>query len=392
MARDAGQHVDLSLGVERSEVEVARGQRQRGGGGQGEGRLAQFHRVDAQKQVMHDRIADEDGFHDEVGGNPALGGNLARQRVDGLAHRVGHLGIAARVHHRVGDAAHQVFTEADLRVHEARGGQNAPVGQVAQMRRNGGGPQVDRQPVNAAFVQAGPDVEDAKALRPLRLVQRHGDLPFALAQNGLQLAHQRQASGDILDLPLVLERAAQPLEIARGFVHVGFFDLDEDQPRCRVHDDGTVRGRLADHLAVDLALGRNVDDDVALHGGLAAEPAALLQAAHPVIAGLDRVPFRQRVLAHGHPVLGEVAIGRGHLALGADPPAAADGIEVDAQFAGRRQNRGSDRETAPFARGREDHQGMVRHARAFLLCGCFNARAGKGKERNGKIRPGCGMR
>ena len=32
----------------------------------------------------------------------------------------GHLRVAARVHHHVGDAAHQVFAEADLRVHQAR--------------------------------------------------------------------------------------------------------------------------------------------------------------------------------------------------------------------------------------------------------------------------------
>jgi hypothetical protein len=45
--------------------------------------------------------------------------------------------------------------------------------------------------------------------------------------------------------------------------------------RGRVHGDGAGGGGLAHHLAVHLAFGGNVDDDVALHRGLAAEAAAL---------------------------------------------------------------------------------------------------------------------
>jgi hypothetical protein len=84
---------------------------------------------------------------------------------------------------------------------------------------------------------------------------------------------------------------------------------------------------------VHLAFGGHVDDDIALHGGLAAEAPALLQAAHAVIAFLDRVPFRQRVGRDGDAVLGEIAVGWGDLAFRADAAPAADAVEIDAELA-----------------------------------------------------------
>ena len=55
---------------------------------------------------------------------------LPDERVDRLAHGRGHLRRAAGVHHRIGDAAHQIFAEADLRVHQAGGGLHLAVAQI----------------------------------------------------------------------------------------------------------------------------------------------------------------------------------------------------------------------------------------------------------------------
>jgi hypothetical protein len=59
-------------GRDPGKVEVPRVERDAVGGGQREGRLAQFHRVDAQQQVVHHRVADDDQFEDEAGVDPGL--------------------------------------------------------------------------------------------------------------------------------------------------------------------------------------------------------------------------------------------------------------------------------------------------------------------------------
>ena len=66
---------------------------------------------------------------------------------------------------------------------------------------------------------------------------------------------------------------SHPLEVAALLVHVGFLDHDEVEAGRRVELDGAHLGALAHDLPVDLALGRDVDDHVALQRGLAGEAA-----------------------------------------------------------------------------------------------------------------------
>src|SRR3546814_1098657 len=56
-----------------AQVELARPQRDAGIGGQREGRAAQLRRVDAEQQVVHDRVADEGGVEDLVVPDAGLG-------------------------------------------------------------------------------------------------------------------------------------------------------------------------------------------------------------------------------------------------------------------------------------------------------------------------------
>ena len=61
MAGDAGQHIDIGAGIE-LEIELAGGQVIGKAGRQRKGRAAELGRIDAEEQMMHHRIADEDDF------------------------------------------------------------------------------------------------------------------------------------------------------------------------------------------------------------------------------------------------------------------------------------------------------------------------------------------
>ena len=368
MAGDAGQDIDPCRAVDMGQVQIARIQAERARGGQRKGRLAQFHRINAQQQVMHDRVADKDDLVDRRGLDARLGGDGSDQRVQRLAHGAGHFHVAARVHHGVADAAHQVFAETDLRVHHPAGGQNGAIAQVAQMRRDGGGAQIDGQPVEPALVKPRPDVQDAGTGVVMTLMYRHGHFPLTLAQGRLQPAQNGKVSLDIGHLPLIIQGQRQTFEIARGFVHVRLGHLDVDGPRGRVHHDVAHRGRLADDLLVDLAFGGHVNHDIAHHLGLAAQAAALCQAPDRLVAFLDRIPVRQGIGADGDAMLGKLAIARRDLAFRTDAAPAADRIKIDPKLAGRCQNRGSQRETPPLARGGKDHQSVVGHRLSCLGC------------------------
>jgi len=122
-------------------------------------------------------------------------------------------------------------------------------------------------------------------------VQGDAHLPIALTQGRLQFGQNGQGERDILDLPLRAQGVLDPFEITRGGVHVGLFDLDQHQPRGRVHCDRAGRSRFAHDLPVHLAFGRDINHDVPLHRRLTAKAATLFQPAHAVIAFFDRIPF-----------------------------------------------------------------------------------------------------
>ena len=64
-------------------------------------------------------------------------------------------------------------------------------------------------------------------------------------------------------LPLALERLEQPGEVAGRRRELGRRDLDVVEPDDRVDGERPDVEALAHDLAVDLALGRDVDQDVA---------------------------------------------------------------------------------------------------------------------------------
>mmetsp|Transcript_23292 Transcript_23292/g.40284 ORF Transcript_23292/g.40284 Transcript_23292/m.40284 type:complete len:292 (+) Transcript_23292:3707-4582(+) len=137
MARDAGQQVNTGRGVD-VEVQIIGAQAHGIGCGQGKRGLTKLEGVDAKKEVVHHRVADKDRIDDQPLVDLRLGRDLGEQGVHPLADRAGHLSRAAGVHHAVTHPAHQVLAKADLRVHDARGGDHLSRNQVAQMGGDGG--------------------------------------------------------------------------------------------------------------------------------------------------------------------------------------------------------------------------------------------------------------
>ena len=99
MAGNTRQHIDARIAMD-MEIDLHRPQRDGAVGGQRKRRATELDRVDAQQQVVHDGIADEGGLQDVGGGDADLPRDIGGEFVDGATHGVGHLLLAARVHHQ----------------------------------------------------------------------------------------------------------------------------------------------------------------------------------------------------------------------------------------------------------------------------------------------------
>ena len=129
--------------------------------------------------------------------------------------------------------------------------------QVAQVPGDRGRPDVERDP-QRDVVEPGADPRDRVAV-----VHAHGDRPAAVAERPLQPGQDHRIDPEVLERPLLAERPAQPLGGPRSGRSVGLRHLDVVQPDDRVDLDRVRVGLLADDLAVQLRLGRDVDDEVA---------------------------------------------------------------------------------------------------------------------------------
>ena len=219
MAGDAGQGVGEGPGRD-FKAELARPRLIGAVDGQREGRAAELGRIEAENEVVHDRIADQCHLQDFAARDARLARSLADEIVHGLAHCARELLVAARVHHHVGDAAHQVFAEADLRVHRPAGGDDLAADEIAKVRRDRRRADVDGDAVGA-LGEARRDRHDVAIL-----AQRRGDFPSASAQRPLQAGERSEIGVRLGETPLLAERLLQAAEIARRIVHVRLADLD----------------------------------------------------------------------------------------------------------------------------------------------------------------------
>ncbi len=137
VAGDARQQVRASARVD-GQLQLDGRRPDRAVRGQREWRRAQGHGIDAQHEVMHDRVPDQRDLQDVGGVHLGAFGEARHERRQRVADGAGHLCRSAVMQHRVRDAAHEVLAEPDLRVHHAVGREDGAIreiGEVAGDRR-----------------------------------------------------------------------------------------------------------------------------------------------------------------------------------------------------------------------------------------------------------------
>ena len=158
--------------------------------------------------MVHDRIADQRHFQDFDACDACLARGVADQRVHRLAHHARQLPVAARVHHHVGDAAHEILAEADLRVHRPDSRDDLAAHEVGEVRGDGGRAHVDGD-AERALGEPRHDRDNVAAL-----AQCDGDLPLARAQRLLQTGERRKVGGRVRQAPLLAQSLLQTPQIA----------------------------------------------------------------------------------------------------------------------------------------------------------------------------------
>ena len=118
MPGDARQHVNPGIAMYQ-EINLHRPQRDGPISGQRKRGTAQLHRIDAQKEVVHDGVANEGGLQDVLRRDSCLRGHIKGKFVQRSPNCCGHVLVPARIHHDVRDPTHQVFAKTDLGVHDA---------------------------------------------------------------------------------------------------------------------------------------------------------------------------------------------------------------------------------------------------------------------------------
>ncbi len=347
VARDQRQRIDPGAGVD-ADGEVARRHRERVIGDERERRPAQLRRVEAEHEVVHDRVADDDQLEDVLTRGVGVRAELSHQLVETGADRGRQLHLAAGVHHHVAHPAHQILAKADLRVHRAGAGEHLAGVQIAEMPGHGGGADIEGHP-ERDVVEPGEDRGDQRFVS-------HGDGggPVAGAKRLLQVGQHDRIDLEADERPVALERVEHPLQIARRVFERGLLDLDVVEPHDRIDLDRVGVGLLPHDLAVDLGLGRHVDQQIAADLRVTPEPAILGEAIAFAVA-LLRLGERDQVVGRARdPVLRERPRHRHHLAAAADPAPATDRVEVDAQRTGGVEHARTVGHLAAPPRGGED--------------------------------------
>ena len=137
-------------------------------------------------------------------------------------------------------------------------------------------------------MQSRPDLDDL-----LAGVHGDGDFPAPGAQSRLQFLQHRQVGRKIGQLPLALQRVVHPAKIPRRIVHIGLLHLHIMQTDNGMQLDRTHIRFLAHDLAMHLAGGRHVDDNIGQYLCRAGQAATLGQRLAARVAHLRLAEWRQ---------------------------------------------------------------------------------------------------
>ncbi len=324
-------------------------------GGQREGRRAKRHGVEAEQQVVHDRVADDRQLDDVAGGHACPGRQRGHQLADRGAHGAGHGGRPVRVQHGVRDAAHEVLAEADLRIHHALGREHGAIRQVDEVAGEGRRADVEGD-AQGVLVEAGPDGRD-----DARLVDRDGHAVRARLQRGRQGADDLEVRRETGEAPFGGQGVLQAGQVAARRGEHGRRHLDVVEARDGVDLEGPAGQLLAHDLPVHLALRRDVDHDVAAQGRGAGQAPPGRQAVGAGVRGLDVARRREVIGRRGEPQLGELAQAGLDLAASAQAAPAAHRVDVHPQRAARVQD-GRTRLEAAAPAGWREHDHRLRRA------------------------------
>ncbi len=225
-------------------------------GGQGKGRSTQVDRINAQQNVVHDRIGDQRDLEDILDPATRFQREICEQAVDRLPDGAGQQLGALGVHHHVGHPAHQVFPVANLGIHHPRRGQHLTGIQVTQVGSHRGRADIDRN-APGLLEESGPDGGDQ-----LLLVDRHGDSAVGARERGLQLFQLGVGQGHPGYAPVGCQGLHQELDFTPGVFQGGLGNLHVVQACCGIQANVPGLHRLAYDLAVHLAFRRHVDHHV----------------------------------------------------------------------------------------------------------------------------------
>ena len=352
---DARQEVDGR--VRESDVEIVRPGVDGFVGREFERCGTQRRRIDAEHEVMHDRIPDDHQVEHVRGIDRSRGDEFAREFVERGPDRRGQVLIAARVHHHVRDAAHEIFPEADLWVHPSRGTEHFARREIAQVTGDGRGTDVDGDAVDRVREPGERRCECRRTAVRVMSQRQRGCARLACERT---VQPDERGSVDRANLQPVLLAHGQtnhPDETAAGRIPLQFHVGERDHG---IHHEIVQRHGLAHHLPMDLAGGRHVDDCVVLEGGRTPEPSVRCERAVGAVVGLHCGRRGKRRVVRLDGPLGERTGGRQHLAMTADTSTAAHGVEVDAQGPGRVEHRRPRRDRSVQA-GWSEHHAYVGH-------------------------------
>ncbi len=138
-------------------------------------------------------------------------------------------------------------------------------------------------------------------------------------------------------VPLFAKSVEEPLEVTCRAGEVGLCHLDVVETDDRIDGKGRYARPLADHLPMDLAVRRDINDHVVLDVGGAAQPLTHDERPLALVVELDWPGWRQPVVTGFYP--GPAS--HHYLASAAQTAAPAHRVEVDAQGPGRVEDGGS---------------------------------------------------
>ena len=341
---------DVIRRIRELEVQLARATTHRFVGGEHERRRTERRRVDAEKDVVHDRVTDEHDLEHVARGDLGLRTQFECERIQRSANGRGEFFVATRIHHHVRDATHEIFTEADLRVHDTRTRNDFTRRQVDEVTGNGRRADVDGN-TECGVDESRPYGDD---LTGRASTDRHGCSPVTLVDRAVHGGQHMVRHGRLGKVMLLCNGGAQFFDRRHAVAERGLLHAHVIEAEVRIDDDLAEVEILAHDLLVHLTHRRDVDHDVATHLGHAPETVALNEWSLAPVVDLVLAGRRERLDACLDSPLRETADARGHLTTATNTATATHRIEIDAELARGIEHARTVGDLCIEARGRED--------------------------------------